>query len=67
MADDRKFGFFESNPAIFTDTEAWVFQHDGVWREMNPAEVRFGAGLMTEAAFKADFGALPALPKTAFQ
>ena len=32
---DPKFGAFESNPARFTDIEAWVYQHDNVWRKMN--------------------------------
>jgi hypothetical protein len=27
-----KYGHFESNPARFTDDEAWVCQHDNVWR-----------------------------------
>lgn len=33
-----KYGHFESNPARFTDTEAWVCQHDNVWRQMNAGE-----------------------------
>ncbi len=29
---EPKYGAFESNPARFTDNEAWVYQHDNVWR-----------------------------------
>ena len=62
-----KYGAFESNPACFTDQEAWVYQHDNVWRQMNPAEVTQHAGLMNEATFRAAYPDLPALPKAAFQ
>jgi hypothetical protein len=66
MANDPKYGAFESNPARFTDTEAWVYQNDNVWRKMNSAEVRQHAGLMSEARYLANFPDLPALPTTAF-
>lgn len=62
-----KYGAFESNPACFTDSEAWVFQHDNVWRKMNSAEVVQHAAVMSEAAYRAAYPDLPALPKAAFQ
>ena len=64
---DPKYGAFESNPARFTDYEAWVFQHDKVWRQMNPAEVAQGAAVLSPAEFAANYPDLPALPKAAFQ
>ena len=64
---DPKFGAFESNPARFTDIEAWVYQHDNVWRKMNVAEVRQHAALLSEADYLAAYPDLPALPKAAFQ
>ena len=60
------FGSFESYPARFTRTEAWVFM-DGAWRTFNVAEVNVGASVMTEQAFNTRFGQLPALPAAAFQ
>ncbi len=60
-----KYGVFEGNPTRFNDIEAWVF-FDNTWHEFNPAEVRSHAGLLTESAYAAAFGKLPALPKTAF-
>jgi hypothetical protein len=62
-----KYGAFESNPARFTDQEAWVYQHDNVWRKMNSAEVTQHAHVMTEANYRAAFPDAPALPKAAFQ
>jgi hypothetical protein len=64
---EPKYGAFESNPAIFTDDEAWVYQHDKVWRKMNSAEVLMGAHVMSAAQFRSAYGHLPALPSTAFQ
>ena len=66
MADPKN-GAIESNPARFTDDEAWVYQHDKVWRQMSPSEVRHNAALLSEAEYRANYPALPALPKTAFQ
>ena len=66
MAEPR-YGAFESNPARFTDTEAWVCQHDNVWRQMNAGEVLNGAAVLSEADYRANYGDLPALPKAAFQ
>ena len=62
-----RYGRFESNPARFTDTEAWVCQHDNVWRQMNAGEVLHHAGLMDEDEFGKVFGELPPLPKSAFR
>jgi hypothetical protein len=62
-----KYGAFESNPACFTDNEAWVYQHDNVWRKMNSAEVVQHAAVMSEADYRAAYPDLPALPKAAFQ
>jgi hypothetical protein len=64
---DPKFGAFESNPARFTDDEAWVCQHDNVWRKMNSAEVAQSAALLSKADYLATYPDLPALPKAAFQ
>lgn len=65
---EPKYGAFETNAARFTDDEAWVYQrHDNVWRKMNSAEVAQGAGLMSEADFRASYPGLPDLPKAAFQ
>jgi hypothetical protein len=64
---DAKFGAFESNPVRFTDTEAWVFQHDDVWQQVNPAEVLNSAAVLTEAQFQKNFPKLPPLPKEAFK
>lgn len=61
-----EYGSFESYPARFTDTEAWVFIN-GEWKSFHPAEMAHGAGVMTEAAYIDLFGQVPALPKTAFQ
>jgi hypothetical protein len=61
-----RFAHFESNPARFTDDEAWVCQHDNVWRQMNVGEVRAHAGLMTEERYNATFPNLPPLPNNAF-
>jgi hypothetical protein len=63
---DPKYGSFESNPARFTDGEAWVYQHDHVWRKMNSAEVAQHAAVMNAADFAAAYPDLPALPKAAF-
>jgi hypothetical protein len=60
-----KYGALESNPARFTDNEAWMFQHYNVWREMNAAGVHMRAGLMTEAEYRKAFDDL--LPKGVFQ
>ena len=64
---EPKYGAFESNPARFTDNEAWVYQHDNVWRKVNSAEVAQHAALMSEADYRAAYPDLPALPKAAFQ
>jgi hypothetical protein len=66
MADEPKYGAFESNPARFTDTEAWVYQHDNVWREMSPSEVTQHAGVLSEAQYHTAYPDVPALPTTAF-
>jgi hypothetical protein len=64
---DPKYGAFESNPARFTDDEAWVCQHDNVWRKMNSAEVAQSAAILSKADYHAAYPDLPALPKAAFQ
>lgn len=64
---EPRYGAFESNPARFTDNEAWVYQHDNVWRQMNSGEVLHGAAVLSEAAYRANYPDLPALPKAAFQ
>ena len=64
---EPKYGAFESNPARFTDSDAWVYQHDHVWRQMNVAEVRQHAALLTKDEYLANYPDLPALPKAAFQ
>lgn len=64
---EPKYGAFESNPARFTDGEAWVYQHDHVWRKVNSAEVAQHAAVMSKAAYDAHYPDLPALPKAAFQ
>lgn len=63
-----RYGHFESMPAIFTKPlgEAWVL-YGGIWRELGPFEVSFGAGLMTKESFKKTYGKLPPLPKHAFR
>jgi hypothetical protein len=65
--DDIKYGAFESNPARYTDTEAWVFQHDNVWRQMNAGEVLHNTAVMTENDYRRNFPDLPPLPKAAFR
>jgi hypothetical protein len=64
---EPKYGAFESNPARFTDDEAWVCQHDNVWRKMNSAEVAQHAAVMNQADFGTAYPDLPALPTAAFQ
>jgi hypothetical protein len=64
---EPKYGAFESNPARFTDNEAWVYQHDNVWRKMNSGEVLHHAAVLSETDYHANYPDLPALPKTAFQ
>jgi hypothetical protein len=66
MIDHPKYGAFESHPARFTDTEAWVYQHDNIWRKMNSAEVTQHAAVLSEANYRAAYPDLPALPTTAF-
>jgi hypothetical protein len=66
MADDPSYGAFECYPARFTDYEAWVYQHDNVWREMDPADVTQHAGVMSEACYHANCANVPALPTIAF-
>lgn len=66
MGEQPKYGAFESNPARFTDTEAWVYQHDNVWRQMNAGEVLHHTAVMSEAAYQRAFPNLPPLPKNAF-
>jgi hypothetical protein len=64
-ASKARYGAFESNPARFTDEEAWVF--DGRdWKQFNPAEVQMHAALLTEATYQREFGELPPLPPEAF-
>jgi hypothetical protein len=61
-----KYGALEGKPVRFVDDEAWVFaQH--AWQQTNTAEVRAGAHVMNEKDFQKNFGALPPLPKSAFQ
>ena len=64
---DPKYGAFESNPARFTDDEAWVCQHDNVWREMNSGEVSHHVAVMTEASYRKAFPDVPPLPAKAFK
>jgi DMSO/TMAO reductase YedYZ molybdopterin-dependent catalytic subunit len=61
-----KYGAFESNPARYTNYEAWVL-FDNEWRKMNAAEVLNSARPMSQAKFMENFGKVPDLPATAFQ
>lgn len=62
-----KYGTFEMAPVVFNDNEAWWFL-DGAWKTMNAVEVLFNANVMTEAAWKADYGELlEMLPAEAFK
>lgn len=61
-----KYGAFEGKPTRFVDNEAWVYAFNA-WHQANAAEILVGAHVMTEAEFQNDFGAVPALPKSAFQ
>jgi hypothetical protein len=67
IMSEPHYGAFESNPARYTDTEAWVCQHDNVWRQMNAGEVLHHAAVLSEAQYQKSFPNLPALPKEAFK
>lgn len=63
---EPKYGAFESYPARLSDTEAWVCQHDNVWRKMNHGEVSHHAAILTKEDYETNYPRLPALPKEAF-
>lgn len=69
MADPNEinYGSFESRPVRFTHYEAWVLGFDNAWHEEPAPGVMHDAHLLSEGEFRAAFGELPPLPKSAFQ
>jgi hypothetical protein len=59
------YGTFECDPARFNSYEAWVLVGDE-WREVNAAQLMFGARVMTKKQLDKTFGRLPPLPEHAF-
>jgi hypothetical protein len=66
LADELKFGAFESHPCVYDDREGWVL-FEG-WKRINLAEIQHTVRPVTEAEFKRTYERtkLPPLPRGAF-
>lgn len=49
------------------DGEAWQLSRNGVWHEINGADAATKAWVMTASEFHGKFGAVPLMPRAAFQ
>jgi hypothetical protein len=63
---DPKYGVFEGYPARWTISEAWVCWED-IWKSFPPMEVMYNARVVSASEYHQLFGAVPSLPKAAFQ
>lgn len=61
-----KYAHLDHEAVRFTDNEAWQFIN-GEWKEINSADARHKATLLSEDVFNKMFADVPALPAAAFK